>query len=335
MIIILSLFGVGCASTPPDSTMSAPLSRVDLYAGKAAIAINQKQRPDNEQQAIEQALAAEQLQKFDKAIYAYIQALEFVPDNAQTLYRIARLHSLQGNNNIAIKAYKEALVIAPAMGNAHSELGVLAMSVREYKLAATHLNQAVKLDQLRLKNSLEKVGEYKFSALDQSSPIRAYNALAILDDLAGHHFRARIYFRLVLKFKPRSALLATNLGYSFYLSGHYNQAERYLKQAIEYSPKFKRAWTNLGLVYARKSQYNRAVMSFEQVMSPAQALNDLGYFLMLDAQYSKAIVLFRQAIDASPSYFEQANKNLKRAVLSDKALAKNGESVSRRIVYND
>ncbi len=90
-------------------------------------------------------------------------------------------------------------------------------------------------------------------------------------------------------------------------------AEHYLKQAVKEDPSFNRGWSNLGLVYVKKGQYLRALSTLEHIMSPADALNDLGYFLMLEGQYEQAIAFFKQAIDRSPSYFDQAQKNLKRA----------------------
>jgi len=328
IILLITLFSVGCSTSPPMQQTQAELHRADLYEGRAPITINKNKVPANEQQAISQAQAAHKLQKLDTALYCYIQALEFNPDNADTLYRIGRIHDFRRNNKMAIKAYLEAVALAPDMGVAHGALGVLAMNSRQYQLATVHLNQAVSLDQLRLNNTKQKIEQLEFISLDQSSPMRAYNALAVVEDLVQRHLTARIYFKLALKQQPRSPLLATNLGYSFYLSGQYNLAERYLKQAIEYSPAFERAWTNLGLVYARKGQYNQALISFEQVMSPAEALNDLGYYLLLERKYTQAIELFRRAIDSSSQYFEQANKNLKRATLGNRALvnAKAGKS---------
>lgn len=316
LLLVLATAVTGCSSTPPPESVTTEPSRTDLYNGVPLIAINQSDAPTNEAQALEQATQAHRLQQLDKALYAYIQALEFNPANANTLYHIAQINAAKGEHRLAFKAYTEALEIDPEMISAHSEIGVLAMSQRQHELAKTHLLKAVELDQFRLGNTALMLNNLKFNDLDKDSPLRAYNAIAVLEDLNSNHLQARHYFRLALKYQPRSALLATNLGYSLYLSNHYNQAEKFLKQAIEYAPKFERAWTNLGLVYAKKGLYNRAISTFEQVMPSAEAYNDLGYILMLDQQYAKAIELFRSAIDVSPSYFEQANKNLKRASLS-------------------
>lgn len=314
LLLVSMWLMVGCASTPPEPKQQVEPTRTDLYQGFSPITHSQNQAPKNEQQAIERAQQAEKLHKLDKAIYSYIQALEFNPINANTLYQIAKLHAIKGNSSLALKVYQEALVINPDMVGVHSELGIYAFNQRKYNLARTHLIKALELDQTRLGNTVLDIDPSSLKALDQKSPLRAYNALAILADLDGDHLKASDYFRLALKQQPNSALLTTNIGYSLYLNGNYDVAEHYFKQAIKLSPKFERAWTNLGLVYAKKGQYQQALDTFNQVMPPAQALNDLGYFMLLAHQYAKAIELFNQAIDTSPSYFEQANQNLKRAI---------------------
>ena len=129
---------VGCTSTPPKTTINPTLGRADLYDGHSTIAISQNQPPQNEQQALGQAKQAESLQKFDKAIYSYIQALEFSPDNAETLYHIAQIHSLRGNREIAFKydkaieLFQRAIVTTPSyFEQANKNLKRAMLSYRE------------------------------------------------------------------------------------------------------------------------------------------------------------------------------------------------------------
>ncbi|WP_254843564.1 lipopolysaccharide assembly protein LapB [Shewanella sp. UCD-KL21] len=309
-----SLFLVGCASVDDDLEVTKKPQREDLYQGKSQIAVGGA--PQSEMEAINQAQDAERSGDLDKALYAYIQALDFNQLNADTFYQIARIHVAKGNKEIALKAYNEALTINPDHRLANAELGILEIDRRQYRLARKHLEKTVLLDQQRLSSIKSKSVAAKFLPLDELSPLRVYNALAILEDLENNNEAARTYFRLILAFQPQSAIIATNLGYSFYLVGDFDNAESYLKQALRADPSFTRAWSNLGLVYIRQGNYRRALASFEQTMTTADALNDLGYFLMLEGKYEQAISLFKQAIDTSPTYFERAHKNLKIALAS-------------------
>ncbi|MFS1423371.1 tetratricopeptide repeat protein [Shewanella sp. 10N.286.48.B5] len=313
-LAILSFSLCGCASVDEDLELTKIPQRQDLYQGKSQIAVGGS--PQSEIEALNQAQDAERSGDLDKALYAYIQALDFNQQNADTFYQIARIHVAKGNKDIALKAYNEALTINPDHRLANAELGILEIDRRQYVLARKHLKKTIFLDQQRLSAIKSKAAGADYTSLDELSPLRVYNALAILEDLENNNEAARTYFRLILAFQPQSAIIATNLGYSFYLVGDFDNAESYLKQALRADPSFTRAWSNLGLVYIRQGNYRRALASFEQTMTTADALNDLGYFLMLEGKYEQAISLFKQAIDTSPTYFERAHKNLKIALAS-------------------
>ncbi|GIU11109.1 hypothetical protein TUM4445_38000 [Shewanella sp. MBTL60-112-B2] len=305
----------GCSTTPEETLtpVKAP-ERQDLMDVGALSSISAEfSAPVNEEEALQKALNEEQSGNLEKALYAYIQALDFNAKNAETFYQIGRIHTIRGNPDIAFKAYNEALVIDPDLMMAHADLGVISMDKRQYRDARLHLEKAIELDQQRLAELEVKQVMGAFLVPNRESPARVYNAIAILEDVENNHQQAREYFRLILELQPHSAILITNLGYSYYLTGELTMAEKYLKSALREDTRFDRAWTNLGLVYVRKGFYKRALSAFEQTMSPADALNDLGYFLMLEGKYEKAIALFERAIDMSPSYFEQAQKNLRRA----------------------
>jgi Tfp pilus assembly protein PilF len=49
-------------------------------------------------------------------------------------------------------------------------------------------------------------------------------------------------------------------------------------------------------------------------MSTAEALNSVGYFLILRGEPGEAIPYLQEAIDQSPSYYAKANENLERAL---------------------
>lgn len=315
VVLVFLLILCGCASTNEEAQISPQPQRQDLYKGQSQVTLGAS-APMSEQDALNRAIDAERAGNLDKALYAYIQALDFNQNNADTFYQIARINLAKGNQDIAFKAYNEALTIAPEHKLANAELGILEIDQRQYALARIHLEKTVLLDQQRLAEQKNAAANTGYIALDELSPLRVYNALGILEDLENYHQMARTYFLLVLAFQPQSSVIATNLGYSFYLVGDYEKSEVYLKQALRADPSFNRAWSNLGLVYIRQGLYRKALASFEQTMSKADALNDLGYFLMLEGKYEHAITMFKQAIDTSPTYFERAQKNLKIALAS-------------------
>ncbi len=49
-------------------------------------------------------------------------------------------------------------------------------------------------------------------------------------------------------------------------------------------------------------------------MGAPEALNNVGYFLILQGKPDKAIPYLQEAIDKKPSYYKLANENLERAL---------------------
>lgn len=270
--------------------------------------------------AFEQAVQAEQKGDSDKALYYYIQALQFDPKNGDLLYRIARIHDQRGNNPLAIKIYTQAVEHDPTMIAAYQGLGVVQMESKQYKQAKENLQKVISLDQARLKAQGATNREAGYFALDNKSPVKSYNVLGVIEDMHSNFDLARIYYNLSLASNDSSANLLSNIGYSYYLTGQLTRAESYFKKAVNADPKFKRAWANLGLIYVRKGQYNRAIKTFKQIMTEFGAYNDLGYFVMLDGRLDEAAFFFQKAIDMSPSYFAKAYSNLELVQLKKREL---------------
>ncbi|WP_185962649.1 lipopolysaccharide assembly protein LapB [Thalassomonas sp. M1454] len=319
-IITVLLFSISllsaCSSTDDEQANMENYARDDLFGEKGqSRGITNKTMDE----ALASALEAEQRGDLDKALYYYIQCLEFEPDNSKVLYRIARIHDKQGNHSIAERAYKEALAKEPDILLAYQYLGIIQMQKKQYKQAQGYLQKAIHLDQKRL-TDLGGKKEGGYYALDKASPTNSYSVSGIIEDMHHNFELARIYYNLALHQDENSANLLSNLGYSYYLTGDLTLAERYYRRAINVDTKFKRAWTNLGLVYARKGQYNRAIKTFKQVMPEFDAYNDLGYFVMLEGRLDEAEFFFQKAIDMSPSYFKKAYANLEQVQMRKREL---------------
>ena len=291
--IALVLALAGCASSPQQVTPAQSSPEELVAKGENAIERGQ----------------------LDNALSHYLQALEQKPGDPDILMVIGEIQTKLGNTDYALKAFTDVLEKQPDNVEALTSLGLHKLNAGENEQALIYLNKAADLDQLRLltQSSQVVVGESApLQPLDETSPLRCYNALGILKDLGGEYSDAREYYRLVLARAPSAANVLTNIGYSYYLDGNLRQAEINLRQAVQKQPDFKRAWNNLGLVYARMKHYKRALVALKQVMPEADALNDLGYFAMLEGRYGDAQELFWKAIDASPTYFAKAQDNLEK-----------------------
>lgn len=272
---------------------------------------------------IQNARNAEQNKQFDKAIVLYIKSLDQEYDddtaeenkipNTQIFYNIGILEVKQGHNELAMTAFKHLLLQEPEHHLAQAQLGILYLENKQKKQAIKLLTQAITADQLRLGNTINN--DYKFVSLDTKSPLPAYSAFAVIQDLEGQHQQAIQTQRLVIPLSERDPFVYTNIGYSYYLAGNFVEAEIQYKKAIDIDNQFKRAWLNLGLVYTRKGMYSKALQTLKQVMPTEHAYNDIGYFLILEGRYREAEYFIERAIELSPSYFVKANVNLENLKL--------------------
>lgn len=274
--------------------------------------------PESRETLLKNAHQAEQSKQYDKAIVLYVKALEQeyedstadmnkIP-NTQIFYNIGLLEIKQGHDELAMTAFKHLISQQPNHHLAQAQLGIIYLEQKQKKQATKLLTQAVTADQLRLGNTSNQ--DHKFIPLDLDSPLPAYIAFAVIQDLDGKHQQAIEIQHLVLAFAEQDPNVYTNIGYSYYLSGNLVEAEIQYKKAIDIDINFKRAWLNLGLVYTRKGMYTRALQTLKQVMPTEHAYNDIGYFLMLEGRYSEAKYFLEHAIDLSPAYFVKANVNL-------------------------
>ena len=100
----------------------------------------------------------------------------------------------------------------------------------------------------------------------------------------------------------------------FYMSEDYRKAQRFVLQALKKDPNNEKALNNLALIYLGKGEITRAVNVFSKHMDKPEALNNVGYFLILQGKPDKAIPYLQQAIDSKTSYYKVANENLEKAL---------------------
>ncbi|WP_171022388.1 tetratricopeptide repeat protein [Thalassotalea litorea] len=330
---------LGCQTTEPQTSTSAPTSVGGEFSSSQA---NKGISVQNKAQALERADEAKSNNDYERALYYYIQALEFDKADADVYFQIGEIHRRLKNTDVASRAYQNVLKYEPEHSGALQALGGISMAERDYQTAKQHLQQAITIDQQRLrkhtvenKSSSGQVAlQSVYLSLDDNSPVNAYVVAGVIEDIQENHALARRYYQLALQHRPKSAPYLTNIGYSFYLTGNYEHAEGYYKRAINYKRQFARAWSNLGLVYARQGHYERSIKTLKQIMPEHDAFNDLGYFLLLEDNLDLAERYFTQAINTSPIYFEKANLNLEQVqllkrerLLKAQALPVNGSSV--------
>lgn len=243
----------------------------------------------NIQEAVMRGDSALRSNRLDEALVEYVKVLNWDSTDVDSLYKVAYIHSVKNNTQLAHKSYTQVLALDKNHQGAIEGLGLLLLRNGKYDAAEQRLTQAIGLN---------------------AHLWKSHNGLGVIYDMKTDYSRAKTHYLAALKEQPGSSIIFNNFGYSRYLAGSWNAAQSYFYQALANDPKNDRAWSNLGLLRTRKKDYDKALYSFLQIMEKPQALNNLGYLCMLDRKYEQAEKYFLKAIKASPSYYEVAHENL-------------------------
>jgi Flp pilus assembly protein TadD len=138
---------------------------------------------------------------------------------------------------------------------------------------------------------------------------RAWNALALIDDVNHRYAEARAKYETALAIRPEAALLHNNLGFSQLQAGDAAAAAETLKKALQMEPGNEVIQGNLRIALAAQGRYAEALAATARKKLPA-VLNNLGYVAMMRGDYDAAGGYLARALEASPSYNETAANNL-------------------------
>jgi Flp pilus assembly protein TadD len=144
---------------------------------------------------------------------------------------------------------------------------------------------------------------------------------ADLDYSSGRYSEALARYDVLLKASPTDASAAEHAGLAALKLGQAERASSLLSQATSSSRGTWRAWNALGVIADLRSDWATAQEDFKRAarMAPRELapINNLGWSLLLRGQWSKALVLFQQAIAIDPESQRTANNlELARSALA-------------------
>jgi len=276
----------GCASTPEiDTNKYAGPDLNDksldvLFAAEFPVA--------TEAEALDRAEQSLQQGDVDKALFYYVRALQFQPDNIELLAHIGDIHMQRNSHDLAGRAFLSALRLDETHAASLEGLGLIYMANGENEQAVDNLRSAIASD---------------------SQLWRAHNALGIYADKFEDYSAALGHYNTALSINPDAADVLNNRGYSKLLAGDIDGATQDLYEAAEIR-KLPLAWANLGKLHATQGRYNDAIATYSHVMSDAHALNNTAQAAIENGDLSQAKFFLNKAIQLSPTYFPAAEENL-------------------------
>lgn len=137
--------------------------------------------------------------------------------------------------------------------------------------------------------------------------------LGVIHNHEGDHELAVARFSQALRSSPHNPEVLNNLGLSYLMLERWDLAVETLSQAIHMGHADPKTLNNLGLALARQGRLLEALDALKAAGDEATAYNNLGYVLFLQGDFQRSVEFFQKALEASPSFYRQANENLKRA----------------------
>jgi tetratricopeptide (TPR) repeat protein len=199
-----------------------------------------------------------------------------------------------GNHELAERAYRRGLELAPNDPELHNALGWTLFQEGR---------------------SEEAVVEYERALAADPKLVKAHNNMGLalvdlgrLDEAAGH-------YKAAVDLEPKAEIYS-DLGFVMARLGHPDEARADYQKALELDPNCASAHVNLAVMYLKAGAFGEAESHYRQALRAkpsAETHNGLGYVLARQGRTDEALAEFRKAIDADPK-FTPAYNNLAEAL---------------------
>ena len=155
------------------------------------------------------------------------------------------LFSSQGNYDMAIEVFSEAIKLDPNLAGAYFQRGWAYFHKKDYDHAIADYTQSLKLD---------------------PNNVEAYmnRGVAYMDN--GSYDRAISDYNQAIKLDPNDAKSYCNRGLAYDEKGEYDHAIADCTEAIKIDPNYANAYYNRGIVYKKKGNYNRAISDLTEAI---------------------------------------------------------------------
>jgi tetratricopeptide (TPR) repeat protein len=225
------------------------------------------------------------------AIYMYVQALSFRPRDVMTLTKLGVIEQRGDNLQLAARAYELAANTNPTDARLSAQLGLVYLALGQDADAHRWL--------LR-------------SADKSSQDWRVYDGLGVLEVRAGDNAGALEHLQRAQALAPGIAAPLLHRGQAMFSSGDYAGAEATVRAALnrEATPE---AWQLLGDIQAKRRAYSDSVDSLLEVLDPSAAYDKVAKTALDNGDNAIALRYFEKASSLSPVYLPEAALNANRA----------------------
>ena len=297
VVLAVLLAAPGCASQKDaQSRVDSESRRLMELQRQRQAAVDEKPTPVDLPQASVQSheKLGDNYLKQDNAAMAFLEyrkALAAEPDNAYLRYKIGHLLMKKGLNEEALKEFNVLIEKDPKQ----------------------YLGYQGKAEALLAMGKLDEAHENALLTIGVSESWRTYALLGRICQRQNRFSEAVEYYGKAASLNPKSVALYNDLGITLSSAGRDEEAVQAFLKALGLDPANQIAYNNMALALFRLGQYSQAFEAFKRGSDEAAAYNNIGVLYMRDKSYQLAVESFEKAVEAKPSYYEQAQENMKKA----------------------
>ena len=221
--------------------------------------------------------------QIDRAIEAYLRAIDLDPDSAKVYNNRGNAYKIKNDVDHAIKDYTKAIELNPELAVAYSNRGV-AYDIKGYTdQAIADLNKAIEL---------------------KSDDAATYYNRGIIYRSKGNVDRAIEDYTKAIKLSLDYAMAYYNRGEAYYMKKDIDRAIEDYNQAIKLEPNYVKSYINRGVAYRSKGNVDRAIKDYTKAikLNPGndKAYKNRGMAYYMKGAYDRAIEDYSQVIELNP-----------------------------------
>lgn len=268
----------------------------------------------------------EKIRELDKAKIQYIQALDKSRKNSWLLYRLGKVHYLQGEHTKAAENFYSSIRYEPGNYKCIIKSGInfMATKVPNVSQALNAFDQALNLVNLPLKYEIISLNE-KTKCLDAISEIDlAIDTCTILVDIDPYNLKAKEYlaqqylkngqnkkaltlYKQILKDNRSNYKWYQEIGTLYALNGQFDSAKKYLQQSLKIEPFNDIAAVRLGKVLLNEQNDTQGALDvYNSILkldsSNYKILYQLGVMYLDQKDYIKAALFLKDCLKSNPKY---------------------------------
>jgi len=270
----------GCAST---STLDS-----SRFADEPLLPAPEQKLDEPSELAVARAEAMLAAKQFETAYGKFVSVLRGEPDNFRARLGAAEANLGLGKLGEALAGFESAMEAADYRPAALQGRGITLSLIGQRELGQALLLRAVAED---------------------PSLWRAWNAIGRNHDMGDDPELALEAYDRALRVNSHAAAVHNNRGLALLVLRRYAEAESAFREALVTAPESKTAQMNMRLTVAWQGRYSEALVGLKPGQFPS-ALNNVGFVAMQKGDLDVAKSCFVKAMEASPSYYPRAARNL-------------------------